>query len=555
MSVDAVTRRWIRNAADERAAANGCTFDEARGEHVLNFARKYLRLYEGDKAGQVLEPMGWQVEVTMRLFGWVRYSERWGRLVRRFRSASIWIPKKNGKSPTLAWWALYLLCADGEMGQKVYLGAVDGQQARDIAGRHVIEMVTQSPDLMAECTINKSLLQVTHEPTRSILKPISSSDAKVQKAKEGLNGCVLIDETHVVNRDFMGRVSRAGISRSEPLTPLEVSTAGDDPDGYGKERYDYGRSVNENGGNEQLLFVDYSAPQDVSDEKLAADPEKFGQLANPAWNETIDPAEFRADYEASKVSLPEFARFKMYRLNIWQKATNPWLRAGDWDKCRREYTAEDLRGLACWAGLDLSKTRDLSALVFVFKWLTGYRLWPLFFMPEETARERNNKKPFLQWARDGLITLTPGSTVDYGFVSKAFKDACDRFDVRALFYDPWQAEKTTQELEQGLSIDGKVIVEGTGVPRTEFRQTIGNYAQPTEEFEKAILDGRLEHPGHPVLDWQAGHVMVYCDANRNKRPIKPKPHDWKSIDGMVAGIMGLAAAMQAPDTNSMITII
>jgi phage terminase large subunit-like protein len=156
VTIDAATRRWIRNAADERAAANGCTFDEARGEHVLNFARKYLRLYEGDKAGQVLEPMGWQVEVTMRLFGWVRHSERWGRLVRRFRSASVWIPKKNGKSPTLAWWALYLLCADGEMGQKVYLGAVDGQQARDIAGRHVIEMVTQSPDLMAECTINKS---------------------------------------------------------------------------------------------------------------------------------------------------------------------------------------------------------------------------------------------------------------------------------------------------------------------------------------------------------------------------------------------------------------
>src|SRR5262245_35250237 len=170
--MDGVTREWIRCAADERAIAAGCRFDPERGQHVLEFARRFLRLYEGEYAGQPLEPLDWQIEVTMHLFGWVRYSERWGRDIRRFTRASIWIPKKNGKSPTLAWWGLYLLVADDEHGRKVFLGAKDGAQAREIAGKHAIEMVLASPELLAECSINRTLMQITHEPTRSILKPM-----------------------------------------------------------------------------------------------------------------------------------------------------------------------------------------------------------------------------------------------------------------------------------------------------------------------------------------------------------------------------------------------
>ncbi len=545
MSVDRVTKRWIKNAADEQAVAGGCRFKEDRGEHVLTFARKYLRLYEGELAGQLLSPMPWQIDATMRIFGWEKWSAKWGRWVRRFRQASVWVPKKNGKSPTLAWWALYLLCADGEQGQKVYFGAKDGGQAREIAGKHAMEMVLASPDLSAECVINKTLLQITHEPTRSILKPISSSDARSQKSKEGLNGSVLIDETHVVDREFIGRVSRAGISRSEPLH-IEVSTAGDDPESYGRERYDYGKQVEADGGNEQLLFVAYEAPQDLSDERLAQDPAHWGRLANPAWGLTIDPAEYLADYHQSRQSLTELARFKMYRLNIWQQSANPWLRAEDWGKCRQEFTAADMEGRPCCAGLDLSKTRDLTALVFAFPWEDGYRLLPYYFLPEQTANDLRDKVAYLEWANQGHITLTPGGSLDYGFVRKRFRELAEKFDVQEFAYDPWQAEQTTQEIEQGVVVEGVEIEQGTGVPRFEFRQCIQNYAGPCEDFEKLVIDGKLWHNGHPVLTWQAGNVTVKQDANGNKRPVKPPRGTLKTIDGIVGGIMGISRAMLQP---------
>ena len=65
-----ITKRWIFNAADEKAAANGYFMEEERGEHVCNFIESQLCLYEGDYAGRPIRLMDWQVEMFYRLFGW-----------------------------------------------------------------------------------------------------------------------------------------------------------------------------------------------------------------------------------------------------------------------------------------------------------------------------------------------------------------------------------------------------------------------------------------------------------------------------------------------------
>jgi hypothetical protein len=55
VSTDPETQSWIRNAADERAAAAGIRFDRERGEFVGNWIEEYCFLYEGDRAGEPLE--------------------------------------------------------------------------------------------------------------------------------------------------------------------------------------------------------------------------------------------------------------------------------------------------------------------------------------------------------------------------------------------------------------------------------------------------------------------------------------------------------------------
>lgn len=485
----------------------------------------------------------------MRLFSWEKWSDRLGRWVRRFTKAGIWVPKKNKKSPSLAWWALYLLCADGEPGQKAFMCAKDGAQAREIAGKHAIEMVISSPELSRECEINKSLMQITHKPSRSILKPLSSGDSTSQKAKEGINGSVLVDETHVVDRAYMNRISRAGISRSEPLQ-IEVSTAGNDPESYGKEQYDYGKRV-ESGDfeDERYFFVSYEAPQDLTDEQLAADPVKYGKLANPAWGHTVNEEEYLDDYRRSCASISKLADFKMYRLNIWQSGSNPWLKIEDWRRCKVVFTEEDLIGRECFGGLDLAKTRDMIAWVLIFPFFelgeSVYRILPRFFLPEETARHNNDKVPFLNWDRAGHLQLTPGNSADYGFLKVQMVKDAQRFALVDYAFDPWNADQLTLQLE-----------EDEGLQRFLFPQTIMNFAEPTREFERLVITGKLQHNGNPILAWQAGHVQVKTDPNGNIRPVKPPAEDLRKIDGMVSGIMALARAMEgAGKSNPTISFV
>jgi phage terminase large subunit-like protein len=544
--MDRATKKWIRNASDEKAAQSGCRFDESRGRFVVEWIERYCRLYEGEWAGQQMKLSDWQLDCTLRLFGWVRHSKKWNRLVRRFRAASIWVAKKNKKSPTLAAWGLYLLCGDGEPGQKIFLGAKDGRQARDIAGKHAVEMMLASRDLTQECRLNRNLMQITHLPSKSILLPLSSSNERHQQSKEGLNGSVLVDECHVVDRDFMRRMSRAGISRSEPLQ-IEVSTAGNDPQSYGRERFDYACQVERGDRDDSELFAAiYAAPQDLADVELGADPLKFGRLANPAMGHTVDPDEYVADYQKSRRTDQALADFKMYRLNIWQRASNPWLKAADWDACRDTFVEADLAGQTCWAGLDLSRTRDMSALVLVFATdqPESFRVLPYFWLPAERAQELDHLFPVRTWAAGGHLELTPGNVLDYGFVRARFRELALKFRIRELAYDPRFAEETTQTLEQGVSDNqGKIIEEGTGVPRFAFAQTDANFAGPTEDFERAVIAGRLKHNGHPVLTWQAGHGEVTIrPISKSKRVIKAKKSDPRSIDGIIAGIMALARA-------------
>lgn len=527
MKSDALTRRWIRNESDERAAANGCWFDEKRGQHVIDWAAKYLCLYEGDDAGKPLIPRDWQVETTMRLFGWVRHDEDWGRTVRRFRKASIWVPKKNKKSPTLAWWGLYLFLADDEMGQKIFSAAKDGEQAK-IAHNHAVEMVRLSPVLSRECVINKSTLRITHPTTRSVYSILAGDN---HDGKEGINGSTLVDECHVVSKQLAKIIKGAGISRSEPLQ-IEVSTAGNNTQSYGKERYDYGKNVADGTfQDERFLFVAYEAPQTLTDAELDADPEKYGRMANPAWGHTVKPGEFLDDYRSSKVSLSDLTTFKTYRLNIWSQSANPWLRQDDWAKCAKAFTLADLKGLPCYLGLDLSKTRDMTAAVFVFRDGETFYQVPYFWLPEDEARAKNHLASYLTWAQQGFLELTPGNVVDYAFVERRIAQLHEQFNILGLYYDRTYAEELTQRLN-----------EQHGIPRFVFPQTIMSFAKPTAEYERLVIGGKLYHANHPILNWQASHVQVKTDPNQNKRPVKPQHNEHCKIDGIVGGIMGVAGA-------------
>jgi phage terminase large subunit-like protein len=579
-----ITKQWIRNKSDEMAVENGSFFDLSCGAFTVWWIERYCKLYEGEWAGKpltlrsgcehlfdfeypIMQPWeeggeelsirrseiysqwiadgntpDWQYECTMRMFGWQKFSETWKRNIRRFREASIWVPKKQKKSPTLGAWGVFLTCGDSEPGQKCFACAKDGTQAA-ISMDHAIAMIEQSPELMLECKTHKNEKSIYHIPTRSKYKPLSSSGESNKNAKEGINGSILVDETHVVDRDFINIISRAGISRSEPYR-IEVSTAGNNPDGYGKERQDYARLVQSGTEQNDGLFVAiYEAPQSLTDSELAKDPVKYGKMANPAWGHTAHEEEFLADYNNSKRSISELSRFKMYRLNIWSNTANQWLRMDEWNDCGSEekLEVESFHGRKASIGMDLSLTRDMSALVCSIPiddkicYLTP-RMW----ITQEYADRNKELVDFYQWQRSNELTIVDGDTIKPQLIRDEFTRLVELLDVCVFVYDKTYASEFVDWVEEKYP---KII-------QIDYPQQSAAMEKPIDDFEAAVREKRLLHDGNRCLTWQAGHCSVHENFKGHRILKKPKRNDYRKIDGMVASVMAYWGTKHLPKRSS-----
>jgi phage terminase large subunit-like protein len=118
-------------------------------------------------------------------------------------------------------------------------------------------------------------------------------------------------------------------------------------------------------------------------------------------------------------------------------------------------------------------------------------------------------------------------------VEDDLRSLAERFRVRSLAFDPWQA----RQMRQVLAADG--------LPVVGFPMRTGNLSEPTKELGAAMLAGRLQHQGNPVLDWCLGNVVGHYDARGNVYPRKARPE--QKIDAAMALIMALGQATSAAE--------
>ena len=120
---------------------------------------------------------------------------------------------------------------------------------------------------------------------------------------------------------------------------------------------------------------------------------------------------------------------------------------GKWDRCGAPVDAESLQGRTCYAGLDLSSTQDLTALVLVFPPAEPdepYSILPFAFVPEETV-ERCSRKDHVNydlWRKQGQIIATPGNVVDYEAIEGMILDLAGKYRIKEFAYDPWNSQRS-----------------------------------------------------------------------------------------------------------------
>lgn len=536
-----VACKWVRLAVDrhlrdlETGHKRGLSFDEAAAKKNIAFFA-LLKHSKGEWARKtiILEP--WQQFHLWVLFGWKRADG-----TRRFRTAYLEVARKNGKSTMAAGVGLYLLVADGEPGADIYTGATKRDQAR-IIHAEAVRMVKQSPALQKKLTLYKD--NIHDISTFSKFEPLG----KDSQTSDGLNvQGGIIDELHAHPDGDLWDVLETGTgSRRQPLM-YAITTAGNNPISVCFQFHDYTEKVL-SGVIEDDAFFGTIYSLDVDPKKGKTEDwenEEAWIKANPNLGVSKKLADMQDQARRAKEMPARLNSFLQKHLDLWVSGAVKWINLDHWNAC--DHPLPDLAGRLCYAGLDLSSTIDITALVLVFPPHEEededededepYWVIPLFWVPEDRIWERSKRDrvPYEAWLRQGHIQDTPGNVVDYDFIVAAIEEQSQVYDIQEIAFDRWGAFQISQKLtEKGFTM----------VP---FGQGYASMSGPTKEFEKLILSRELGHGGNPVLRWMADNVVAREDPAGNIKPDKSKSRE--KIDGIVATIMGLDRAIRNLNTQ------
>jgi phage terminase large subunit-like protein len=514
-------KKTIIAGFDPEQMAGECWYDNEAADRAIGFFRDCLTHVKGEKAGLPFELDNWQEDIVGALFGWKRPDG-----TRRFRTAYIEIPRKNGKSTLCAGLALYMLFSDGEAGAEVYSAAAEREQASivfDIASQMV-----QSEGVLRDCskTFRKS---IAVERTASSYK-VLSADAYT---KHGLNASAIIfDELHAQpNRDLWDVMATSTGARVQPLT-IAITTAGFDRNSVCWEQHQYAEKVRDGIiEDDAFLPVIYAAGKD-DDFRL----EKTWRKANPAYGISI-----RSDYlerEAMKASeLPSYENtFRRLHLNQWTEQAVRWLPMERWDEAD-PFGAFD--GRPCWGGLDLASTTDVAAFVLVAQDDEGgIDVLPTFWIPEENAhrRERKDRVPYEAWIKQGLVRSTSGDVIDYDQIREDILKMSEKFNIQEIAVDRWNSTQLVTQLD------------GEGLNIAMFGQGFRSMSAPCKLLESLVMSKKCHHGGNPVMRWMMSNVAIESDAADNIKISKKRSTE--KVDGIVALVMALARASESGDTGS-----
>ena len=492
-------------------------YDKKKADRAVTFIENLCHT-KGKWAGTPFWLLPWQEQLIRDIFGIVKPDGN-----RQFRTAFVEICKKVGKSELAAAVALYLLYADNEPSAEVYGAAADRQQASivfDVAK----QMVEMSPALMKRSKLMGATKRIVNYGNAGYYQVLSAEVG----GKHGFSVSGLVfDEIHTQPNRQLYDVLTKGSSdaRQNPLHFI-ITTAGNDRHSIAYELHTKAVDILE-GRRVDPTF--YPVVYGLKDDEDWEDEANWYKV-NPSLGYTVDVERLRDAYREAKQNPADEITFKWLRCNMWVSSTVAWIPDAIYMRGNEPIDMASLEGRDCYAGLDLSSTGDITALVLIFPPRDEdekFVLLPYFWIPEETIpkRVKANSVPYDIWEKQGYIMSTEGNVIHYDFIEKFIMDLSEKYHILEIAVDRWNATHVIQNLEDN------------GLTMVPFGQGFASMSTPTKEFYRLLMEGKIVHAGHPVLRWMAGNVVIETDAAENIKVTKAKSKE--KIDGIVASIMAL----------------
>jgi len=477
-----------------------------------------LKHYKGELKGQKIHLEEWQKKVVIILFGWQRKNTK-GHWIRRFRTAMIFMPRKNGKTIFGAASSIADMICRPDFGAEHVYFATKREQAK-LAYAPAEYMLTNNDELKKYTSESYGTLN------------ISKADAKISTLgrdagnEDGLNVTFgLCDEHHAHKDDALWDVVKSSqMARREPFM-MSITTAGFNTASPAYRLHEHSKKVLDGIYDDDTHFAFIcEPPKKPDDDDDFYFKEEIWKMANPNYGISVEIDEFQDAAKEAKLKPEKLNNFLVKYLNVWTGAAESYLPLYKWNDCegKTDFTGEFI------AGLDLSIRDDFTAYMQVFKKGDEYHIKSNFYIPQKTvqSRERELNAPLFAWVKKGYIKATPGDAVDYDYIIEDIKK--DLKDMEALCYDVYKAKYLIKKLndEEGYA---------STVPIVQGYRTL---TEPTSLLLKLIKDGKIVHDGNPVLRWMISNMVIVSNAQANIMPDKSDPN--RKIDG-VAGIINALA--------------
>ena len=453
---------------------------------------------EGDMATKRLKLELWQKAMLAAIFGIVDAKGK-----RQFREIFLVVGRKNGKTLLAAAIARYIWKTGG-FGTRVYNLAPKLDQA-SLVYDSVWNMTQIDPDYQERKKQIEELREQSHgkvddsglEKHRQTDLYIASQNSTVKKIafsskkSDGFNPSLTIaDEVAAWEGDAglkQYEVLKSGMGGRSNSILLSCTTSGYINDSIYDEMIKRSTSFLLGNSNEKRLLPLIYMIDDIENWNDINELKK----SNPNLGVSVSVDFMIEEIAVAEGSLSKKREFMCKYACIKQNSSLAWVDSQTVEKCVSEpLNLEDFRGSYCVAGIDLSRTTDLTACTVVIERAGILYVFAKFFLPREKIDEAQARDglPYRIYIQRGLLVESGDNFIDYQDCFNWFKQLVEEYEILPLKvgYDRYCAQYLVNDMKAyGFQMDD--VFQGE------------NLSPVIDETEGLMKDGRIRIGDNDLL--------------------------------------------------------
>lgn len=471
----------------------------------------------------------------------------------------------NFKSTEKSGQGLYHMCADAmyppyhpelaiwEMEPEVECAAVDRGQAMRVLG-DAKKIALASPNIAKRLFVPRSN-PIVHRTRGGYMRALSKD---TKNKDSGAPSYFVVDEYHAhPNSDIYDIGFNSFGKRPQALLDV-ITTAGDDAGSkpcYKEELYAKRVLEDPEVVDETYFVMIRELPSDANphDKALWRLPNPCLRYPNKYSDYLLEQIE--TEYNAAYGSNDPYKirQFLTRRMCQWQTGSvNRYLDEICMEKARkaqvsREAFAALTDGMECWCGYDLGKRIDLSGVGAVFLLPDGRVAIRVHgFIPEEGAQrhEHTDQVPYIDWAKGGYCTLTPGAVTDNSYVDNwiCAGEREHRWQLLEVDYDGHNATDLAIKMCEERNNDDFCV---------EISQTCAGQNLAVKTFRELLLEEKIVLEESPLLMWCLANAIEIQNNYGDIKLSKKHKDDTERIDPVAGAMNALARALIRRNTNTL----